>query len=124
MGHGADQPGVAVSAASIANALATLCCRFGAPEEEATRRGRVRALLHSSRAFAEALDRFTRHAAPHARGEHCTSDMQPDTDALVQALSDWSMSVNSSAAVYRESSAGTRAKPARVADDAHLAMNS
>ena len=124
MGHDTDQPGVAVSAASIANALATLCCRFGAPEEEATRRGRVRALLHSSRAFAQALDQFTRHAAPRVRGEHCTSNMQPDTDALVQALSDWSMSVNASAEVYRESDGGTRANSARVADDALPAMKS
>ncbi len=89
------------AADSVDAALATLCCRFGHAEQEADRRGRIRALVRSSRALAQALDAFVRNAAPHAQGIHCAGDMQRDAEALTQALADWTFSVEASADVHR-----------------------
>ncbi len=90
----------AITPEVVRTAVSMLTCRFGAPEAEADRRGRVRALLQSSRALALALDRFARNAAPHSRGEHSSADLHAEADAMAQALADWTVAVTSSAATY------------------------
>jgi hypothetical protein len=98
-----------------------LSCRFGTPEAEADRRGRVRALLQSSRALALVLDRFARNAAPHTRGEHCTADMHADADAMAQALADWSIAVTSAAATFEECREASSAAASVREDAVHSA---
>jgi len=93
-------PRPTITPETVRTAVGLLSCRFGMPEAEADRRGRVRALLRSSRAFALALDQFAKKAAPHARGEHSTADMHPEADAMAQALADWMIAITSSAETY------------------------
>jgi hypothetical protein len=90
----------AITPETVRTAVGMLTCRLGTPEAEADRRGRVRALVQSSRALAMALDHFARKATPHTRGEHATSDMHADADAMAQALADWSFAMSSSAATF------------------------
>lgn len=91
-----------VSAAALDHAVAMLCCRFGEPELEADRRGRIRALVHSSRALALALETFVRNALPHARGEHACADMRHEARTMAQAFADFTFSVDAAATTYRE----------------------
>ncbi|MDB4885574.1 MAG: hypothetical protein JWN79_1012 [Gemmatimonadetes bacterium] len=84
----------------VRTAVGMLSCRFGTPDAEADRRGRVRALLQSSRAFALALERFARTAAPRTRGEFSTADMHAEADAMAQTLADWTVAIVSSAETY------------------------
>lgn len=98
-----------VAADSVDTALAMLCARYGRPEDEADRRGRIRALVHSSRAFALALDAFVQSAVPHARGEHSAADMKCEARALTQALADWTFSVDAAACTHRSGEAAPAA---------------
>ena len=106
----------AITPEMVRSAVGLLSCRFGAPEAEADRRGRIRALLQSSRSLAIALEHFARRAAPHSRGEHSTSDMHAEADAMAQALADWSFAVRSSATTLLACRAeeGSRAEHAGV----------
>lgn len=111
-----------VAAESVDTALAMLCARYGRPEDEADRRGRIRALVHSSRTFAQALDAFVQSALPHARGEHCAGDMKREAGALTQALADWTFSVDAAASTHRSvkgapaASSAWRTEPYAVRD--------
>src|SRR3954451_2653920 len=84
-------------------AAAAFLCRFGEPELEARRRGRLRAVLRSSRELAGVLEQFAREAGQHAAGTHATADLDRVAAALANALATWSDAVGSTATLYRES---------------------
>lgn len=90
----------AITPEMVRTAVGLLISRFGAREAEADRRGRARALLQSSRALAMALDQFAQRASPHMRGEHSSSDLHAEADAMVQALADWTCAVTTSAETH------------------------
>lgn len=83
-------------------AAAALCCRFGEASAEAYRRMTLQEMLSTSRALARALDEFTKLAAAHYRGVHCTGDMRSDVERLTHSLAEWSDAVFAAGTAYRE----------------------
>ena len=81
---------------------AAFCCRFGEPSAEAQRLATLHDVLGTSRALARALDDFTRIAATHYRGIHCSSDMHGEVERLTRNLAAWSESVFAAGLTYRE----------------------
>lgn len=94
-------PDDAVTPDVMRTAAALLSCRFGRANDEAERRGRVRALLRSSRSLAQALELFVTRALPMTRGDQSTVDLNAEADAIAQALTDWSVALTTSADTYR-----------------------
>ena len=80
---------------------AALCCRFGEASAEAQRLATLHDVLGSSRALARALDDFTRIAATHYRGIHCSSDMHGEVERLTRNLAAWSEAVFAAGLTYR-----------------------
>jgi hypothetical protein len=111
-------------------AAATACCgRFGDPGAEAHRLVTLRELLAGSSALAHELDAFTRAAASHLRGVHCTASMRPEADRLARAVVAWTEQVQAAANVYRDwqeeraSSGGAALPGGRAAHSSHSATD-
>jgi hypothetical protein len=102
-------------------AAAALCCRFGEASAEAYRRATLHEMLSTSRALARALDEFTKLAAAHYRGVHCTGDMRSDVERLNHSLAEWSDAVLAAGTAYREWQEGGEPVGQSIASHADVA---
>ena len=84
-------------------AAAAACCgRFGEPAAEAHRLASLRQLLTGSSMLALELEAFTKAAAAHLRGVHCTANMQHEAESLSRAVVAWTERVQDAANAYRD----------------------
>ena len=84
-------------------AAAAACCgRFGEPGAEVHRLATLRDLLAGSSMLALELEAFTKAAAAHLRGIHCTASMQLEARSLSRAVVAWAEKVQDAANAYRD----------------------
>jgi len=60
-------PAELVTPANLAHAASAYCCRCGKPQDEVSRRGRLRAVQRLAGTLAMALEEFRRKGAVHLR---------------------------------------------------------
>jgi hypothetical protein len=94
-------PAELVTPGNLADAASAYCCRYGKAEDEAWRRGRLRAVQRSAAALASALEEFRLRGSVHLRGEHSSPGLDAEAEALYGALTRWSSSVKAAAEAHR-----------------------
>ena len=83
-------------------AAASCCGRFGEPSAEAHRLATLRELLSGSSMLVLELEAFSKSAAAHLRGVHCTANMQLEAQSLSRAVVAWTERVQDAANAYRD----------------------
>lgn len=83
-------------------AAAACCGRFGDPTAETQRLMTQRDLIAASCALAHELESFTKAAAAHLRGVHCTANMRPEAASLARAVAAWTDQLQAAANAHRD----------------------